>query len=46
MKEDKFGLQIDDAMKIAVDKFRKQTMKDLKKLLIKQKLLSQYLQHQ
>lgn len=44
MKEEDFGLQIDPAMKVAIDKFSKQTMEDLKKLLIKQKLWSKYLQ--
>jgi hypothetical protein len=42
MKEE-LGLQIDRNMEKAIDKFRKQTMEDLKKLLIKQKLWSKLL---
>jgi len=42
MKEE-LGLQIDRNMEKAIDKFRRQTMEDLKKLLIKQKLWSKLL---
>jgi hypothetical protein len=42
MKEE-LGLQIDRNMEKAIDKFRKQTLEDLKKLLIKQKLWSKLL---